>query len=234
MAEKRVTKVFTVLILLVIAALAGMVIKVKMDQKNSVEESKERYRQMISGEQIMTLTDDILEEDFDQYVQDTNRARNLLHIFVGCNGAFLGLIVLWMLIKAVFDVINRKGIGNFIVHIIVAVIFAGAFVGGYILLKDKIFPEIESEDPASAAHYFEEMRLVGVQKDVRAESANPQDDESSKTEVYYYLLTDTGSRIRVKEEIFERFGEPGVYYAGRTEDTVFSLYEGKYFKLFGK
>ena len=234
MAEKIIKKVFAVLVILVIGLLVALVFKVKQDQKNSVNAAKERYEQMKTGDRIMTLTDDILEEDFQNYVKGVQRAKNLLHIFLGFFAAFLGLIILWMLIGAVIDVINRKGIGNFIAHIFVALLFAGALVGGYYLVKEKILPEVDKDDPSSEPHYFAELYLTGVQRDVRTEPANPQDDASSKTTVYYYLITDTGSRISVKEEVYDRFGEPGKYYAGRTEQTIFSLYEGKYFNLFGK
>ena len=75
------------------------------------------------------------------------------------------------------------------------------------------------------------MHLTGVHKDVVEEKKFSDDEGGSEMKVYYYLITDTGTRIRVKEEIFDRYSEPGVYYAGKTDKTIFSLYEGKYFKL---
>lgn len=230
MAEKIVKKVFTVLVILVIGLLIGMVFKVKQDQKNSVNAAKERYKQMISGEQVMTLTEDVLEDDFQEYVKGVQRAKNLLHLYLGFFAAFLGLLILRMLIGAVLNVIKRDGLRSIIGHIIVAMLFAGALVGGYTIVKDKILPQVDKEDPASEAHYFAELQLTGIQKDVESVDR----DESTETKIYYYLITDTGARISVKEEVYDRFGEPGIYYAGRTEHTIFSLYEGKYFKLFGK
>ena len=221
------------MVLLVIGIIVALVFKVKTDQKNSVEASKERYQQMISQKQIMTLTNDILEEDFTEYVKGSQRAKDLLHLLLACFGAFIGLFVIWMLIGAVFSVIQRKGVMSVLGHIFMALLFAGMFVGGYVIVTEKILPDINKEDPTTEVHYFEEIRVVGVQKDTVEEKKFSDDEGGSETKVYYYLITEAGTRIRVKEEIFDRYGEPGIYYAGKTEHTIFSLYEGKYFKLIG-
>lgn len=232
--EKKVSLIFRIVIILAAVLMVGMVFKIKQEQKNSVNAAKERYEQMISGEQVMTLTEDVLEEDFQEYVKGVQRAKQLLNLYLGMIGAFIGLLLLWMLVQVVFDMFSRKGIGVFIGHSVAILIFAALLIGGYFIVKDKILPQVNKEDPSSDPHYFAELHLTGVQRDVKTEDANPQDDASSKTTVYYYLITDTGARISVKEEVYDRFGEPGIYYAGRTEHTIFSLYEGKYFKLFGK
>ena len=231
MVEKKVESVSNILLLLAVGLLIAMVVKVKLEQKNSVEAAKDRYEQMISRGQVVTLTNDILEEDYEKYVKDAQKAKELLPLFLGFVGVFLGFIIIRMLIGVIFSVVERKGIMNFVGNIVVALLFVGMLVGGYTLVKDKVLPEIDKNFPENEAHYFFEYKLADAKKEVVTEAAPPSDDASSRSKTYYYLITDEGRQISVREEVFDRFREPGVYYAGRTDATIFSLYEGKYFQL---
>ena len=228
MLKKWIGRVLIGLFILCIAVMAAIIYKAYTDQKKDRKEQREIYEQMIREDGKTLLTQEILEEDFQFYVKNVNRGRSVFKKLMILFAAVFILVIVMVLYSGVVRALEDRRLTRMIGPILAAAMFLAVFVVVAWVAKTKIIPKMYDGDPEAEAHYYVRLDLADAKKE---EKIVYDSDNNSRTEVYYYLIRSDGGRIQTDQAMYERFEKPGIYFAGRTDKTVFSLYPALYFNL---
>lgn len=226
--KRWIGRVLVGIFILSVAIMAAIIYKSYLDQEKERDQQREIYQQMIREDGKTPLTQETLEQDFEFYVKNVNRGRTVFRNLLILFGVAFAQIVIMILYTGVVRVLEDRRVTQLIGSIVSAAVIITMFVVVAWVVKTKIIPRMYDGDPEDEAHYYVSLDLADAKKE---EKVVYDSDNNSRTEVTYYLIKTDGGRIQTDKVMFERYEKPGVYYAGRTDKTVFSLYPALYFEL---
>ena len=212
--------------------MTGIMVKGFIEQKKDDKAEIERYESMITEGSKTVLTNAILEEDHDKYVEDCEKAKNtMISLLICFGGAFVSVVVgsiFLMIIRGIED----GPISSFAPVLVsfTGIMFVVAIV--IVTVVNFLIPKFSSSHPEEDFYYFNELNIIKTEKREETITTGSGDSRTTETRVYYILYDENGKEIQVNEVFFNRVDEPGIYYVGQTvKGSVFSLYSGKYFEL---
>ena len=203
--------------------------------KQEMRDKKEiaRYEMLVDEEGKYKLTKDVLEEDYDRYLNGVKEnekfPRNIGIVIAGIVSLFLiFLLAIFLYIKFPFP--DKKGIrvtGIALVIVGVIVVFNVNFLSE--LFRDS---KEGSANIENTKYAFYELDIISARVEARRERSG-SDDDSYTTNYYYYLYTNNRGIIEINQMYYNRAKDkPGIYYAGMTEKgALFSLYPATEFEL---
>lgn len=231
MTTKLLSKIFYGVFILCFVIMAAIMVKGLLDQNKDEKQQKERYEKMISEGSKTVLTNEILEEDHDKYLEDASKSRKTFATLLVCFGG----VILMFIITTIFNLVVKalEGRSNvFIITLVSFIVMMIFMIGFIVVVMKKVVPRLTSTDYEKEAYAFKELKLKDVQKEKEIVETGSGEDRTTETRVTYFIIEENGNKIEVNSVFYDRFVGPGIYYAGQTEKgNVFSLYPGKFFEL---
>ena len=228
MTRKLASNIFVIVFMICFFNMAGIMVVGLIQQNKDEQQQKDRYEQMISrgGDGKTLLTAEILEEDHEKYLQDAAKSKNTFFKLLTCFGCVMVFFVLMAAFNAVQKILEEKGLSATIALVsFLAVTFMIMSVA--VIFMNFLIPRMNT-DESKIAYYFDTLTL----KEALREEERVKSGSDYETRVYYYLVDEGEKKIAVSKRLYERFTNPGTYYAGRTaRGNIFSLYNGEYFEL---
>ncbi len=232
MTKQIASKIFYGAFILVFVIFVGIMIFGMISDKKEEEKKVSAYQQMINEGSKTVLTNEILDEDHDQYVQDTEKAKKTFLTLAACFGAiaviFLAMVICSTIIKGMED---GPGIG--LTVSVVSFIAVTFMITSFAVIAIKaIVPHMKYSNPDKEAYYFETLSLKDCKTEKEVIETNTGGDRETRTVIHYILIDDNGKEIETNKVLYERFVGEGEYYAGKTVGGyMFSLYPEVYFEL---
>ena len=232
MTRKLVSAIYIGVFALCFVIMAAIMVKGLIDQKNDEKRQIERYEKMISKEGKTVLTNEILEEDHDKYISDSEKGKKTFVTLLICFGS----VVVMFFIMAFFNMILNRIDGSrrepLILSIVSFAVTMFIFVSLVIVVVKVIVPKLADSDPKDAAYSFCELTIKDRETKKEYVETGAGDSQRTETRITYFLVEENGNKIVITKLLYDRFTGPGTYIAGRTsEGHIFSLYSGDYFKL---
>ena len=232
MSKQVVSRVFYIGFFVIFGIMTAIMVKGLIDQNKDEKQQTARYESMITEGQKTVLTNEILNEDHDKFVQDSIKGKKTFITLLVC---FASVIVLFV-ITYIFTIILKgmeEGASTQFIIILACFVVTLLMIGFFAVVAVKtIVPKLSNSDPETEKYYFNELRIKDAEKEEKTETVKSGDSYETRTTVYYYLIEENGNRISVNKVLFSRFVGEGIYYAGQTErGAVFSVYPDKYFEL---
>jgi len=232
MNKKIASRIFYGSFILIFVIMTGIMVKGLIDQNKDEKLQNERYESLITKGSKTILTDEILNEDYNKYVQDAEKAKKTFISLLVCFGAAIVLFVAMYIFTLIMKAMEEAGSTQFI--IMLASFFVLLFaIGSFAIVAFKLLvPRLSASQPVKEAYYFSTLNIKDAEKEEKKEEVWNEDHYETRTTVYYYYIDDAGKRISVSKVLFQRFAGEGVYYAGQTAGgNVFSIYPAEYFEL---
>ena len=205
--------------------------------ESSMEKSKkdyeERYEKMVDVEGKFKLTQKILDEDQQMYVDDIERVRNhaikVVAIFAG--SMILSLILVFVHKIGLTD--NLPEICGKLASWIMILAFETVLIFGIIFIRNDRINEIMSSNISGLKYDFHEVNIKAKTTETEHKTiVNHEKDEVREETKYYYHLILEDKQVDVNKDIYDRVDKFGVYYLGMTQnDDVFSAYPATEFEL---
>lgn len=232
MSKKLVSGIFYTCFGLGFAFMLGIMIIGFINQTKDEKEQAARYEQMITEGSKMTLTNDILEEDHTKYLEDSAKAKRTFATLLVCFGAMFVMFILMGIYSTVIRFIEDGQNGYFVIYLASFACLVFIFVSAVIIATKVVIPKMISSNPEKEAYFFSELNLSDSERKEELVETGSGEDRRTETRVTYFLIEENGNKIEVNKLFFDRFEDPGTYYAGQTvRGNIFSLYSGKYFEL---
>lgn len=232
LAVKRISMVFYIVFAACFILMVGIMVKGLIDQNADEKEQKARYEKMINEGSKTKLTDKILEEDHEKFLQDAVKAKKT---FITLSACFAGVALMFFVTAISTNILKRLEGGPqqpLAVTIVSVAVLLFIFITFTVTVFKVIIPKLVKSDPSDDAYAFVELHLVDSEKKEEIVEHDDGDTKTTETRVTYFLIEEDGNKIEVNKLFYDRYEGPGVYYAGRTsKGSVFSLYSGKYFEL---
>ena len=232
MTKKIASRIFYGSFILIFVIMVGMMVKGLIDQNKDEKLQNERYESMITEGGKTTLTDDILNEDYNKYVQDSEKAKQTFISLLVCFGAaivlFIVMYIFSMIMKGMED-----GAGTQLVIMIASFVVLIFMLGSFSVVALKfLVPRLTAVQPEKEAYYFNTLNIKDAVREEEKEEYWNEDHYETRTNVYYYYIDENDKKLSVSKVLFSRFEGEGVYYAGQTaRGSIFSIYPAKYFEL---
>ena len=232
MTKQIASKIFYGAFILVFVIFVGICIVGIINDKKEEEKRVTAYQQMINEGSKTVLTNEILDADHDQYVQDTEKAKKTFLTLAACFGAiaviFLAMVICSTIIKGMED---GQGIGLTIS--VVSFIAVTFMITSFAVIAIKaIVPHMKYSNPEKEAYYFDTLNIKDVRKYEEQVVTGSGENRETRTVVHYILIKSDGEEIETSKILYERYTGPGDYYAGTSvRGNIFSLYPDKYFEL---
>ena len=232
MTKKLVGNIYTGVFIFIFVVMVGIMVKGLIDQNKDEKLQTARYEQMISENGRTVLTDEILKEDYDKYVQDSEKSKKTFISLLICFGTVMVATVL----LAIFSVVLRGMEDPNGTTLVIALV---TFIGVMMILAiagvttfNVIVPRLKADNPSSETYAFYEIKYTDSERKEEKVEVKNGDSTSTETRVYYYLIEEGGDEVQVSKLLYERYCGPGVYYVGRTSrGKILSIYPDKYFEL---
>ena len=232
MTKQIASKIFYGAFILVFVIFVGICIVGIINDKKEEEKRVTAYQQMINEGSKTVLTNEILDADHDQYVQDTEKAKKTFLTLAACFGAiaviFLAMVICSTIIKGMED---GPGIG--LTVSVVSFIAVTFMITSFAVIAIKaIVPHMKYSNPEKEAYYFDTLNIKDVRKYEEQVVTGSGENRETRTVVHYILIKSDGEEIETSKILYERYTGPGDYYAGTSvRGNIFSLYPDKYFEL---
>ena len=201
-------------------------------QNKEEKEAMARYEQMITEGAKTPLTNEIMEEDHDNYLakaaESTKTFYMVAAMFVAAVAVFVLMVVFTVIVRGMEDGPNSRG---FLITLVTFFSMIFLIVSFFVIAIKMIIPNLNGVQPEQEAYYFEKIQLVDSWKEEKIVETGSGDNRDTRTEITYHLYDENGKDIHTNKVLFERYKEPGLYYAGTTSGgAIFSLYPAKYFE----
>ena len=234
MKGSPLSKIFVVVFLIIFFAIGGFMVKSLLTQQKENNEDRTKYEQMIKSDGKTTLTQEILDQDHTEYVESVKSNNKTFAIFgIG----FLGLMIIFLIIAIAnfFNQRNKGAQGVELIRNIVAIVGISLFLImsifiGLVFIK----PMMNKNDYDKESYKYVELNIVNTKVEEHKSTHRKSNGHGTTTTTTYtyYVITEDNEELKVSKLLYERVGNPGVYYAGVTESgNIFSLYPSEYFEL---
>ncbi len=234
MKGNPLSKIYVVVFLIIFFAIAGFMVKGLLTQQKENNADRTKYEQMIKSDGKTTLTQEILDQDHNEYVESV-KSNNKTFAIIGIG--FLGLMLLFLIIAIAnyFSQRNKGAQGIELVRNIVSIVAISVFlVMGIIIGVAFIRPMMNKTDYDKESYKYVELNIVDTKVEEHKSTHRKSNGHGTTTTTTYtyYVITEDNEELKVGKLLYERVANPGVYYAGMTEGgNIFSLYPSEYFEL---
>jgi hypothetical protein len=231
LTKKLVSRIYFIVFFVMFFVMTALMLTGVFQQNKDEKAEAARYESLKTPGGKTVLTNEILEEDHDKFLEDVaeNRKMGLKML------SLFGTVVVAFVLMAVFSLIIKTMEDGAKALPIVLISFIGVtFLLSMVILVTVrvLIPNFQNDRYKTDGYYFAELKLKDKEIEEKWEETGSGDDRRTEKKTYYYLIDENGNRISTNETYYDRFEEPGVYYAGQTTSgSIFSFYPGKYFTL---
>ena len=230
MSRNTVSRILYGCFILVFFVMVGIMVKGLIDQNNDENKQIARYEQMKSAENKTLLTDEILKEDHDKYLQDSTKSKKMAITLFSCFGIVVIWLVITVIITNVMALMEKNGTESFAVLFAISIAAVFLTLAFFAVMLKAIIPGL-TRDQSKDAYFLSEFSLADSEKVEEVVSTGTGENRTTETRIYYYLIEDNGEKIGVSKLLYNRYEGPGIYYAGQTSrGNIYSLYPAKYFE----
>ena len=232
MSVKLVTRIFYIAFFLCFAFLVGFMVKSYLDQTKDEKKQVERYESMLKEGGKTVLTDELLEQDHEKYVQDSVQSKKTFITMLVCFGAVFVMFVFMAVFTSVMRAIRSRREEYVVVALITCIAMLFIFVSVFLVTVKWIIPKMSSSDVSKDAYAFARLEIEQVEEKKETVRSGSGDSQSTETRITYFLIEENGRKYSVKKMLYDRFVGAGTYYVGMTDKgKIFSVYPGVYFEL---
>lgn len=233
MSKKFLSRIFYGTFILVFIIMVGIMVWGLIDEKRDEKAQTARYQSMITEGSKVELTDEILNEDFDKYIQDSVKAKktfiSLLVCFFSVMILFVVMYIFNIILKGMEEGANSSGFVIMLALFLAVMFMFGTF--GFVAVR-MIVPALLRSNPEEEKAFFTTLNIKDAERIEEREEVKTSDGYETRVHVYYHLIDEDGNVISVNKVLYERYIGEGVYYAGMSSSgKVFSVYPDKYFTL---
>ena len=234
MKGSPLSKIFVVVFLIIFFVIGGFMVKGLLTQQKEDNADRTKYEQMIKSDGKTTLTQEILDQDHDEYIESVKSNNKTFAIFgIG----FLGLMLIFLIVAIAnfFNQRNKGAQGVELIRNIVAIVAISIFLimsifVGLVFIR----PMMNKTDYDNESYKYVELNITDTKVEEHTSTHRKSNGHGTTTTTTYtyYVITEDGDNLKVSKLLYERVSNPGIYYAGRTESgSIFSLYPAEYFEL---
>ena len=232
MSVKRITRIFYIVFGLCFVLMGGIMVKGFLDQKADEKKQVERYESMLKEGGKTTLTDEILEQDHEKYVQDAAQSKKTFITLLVCFGLVVVMFIFTAIATSVLRALHNRREEYVVVALVTCIAMLFIFVSVFVVSVKWIIPKMASSDVSKDAYAFARLEIEQVEEKKERVKSGSGDSQTTETRITYFLVEENGCKYPVKKLLYDRFVGAGTYYVGMTDKgKIFSVYPGVYFEL---
>ena len=233
MSKKLMSGIFYGTFMLIFVLMTGIMVKGLIDQNKDEKAQTARYESMITEGSKFELTDEILNEDFNKYVQDSEKGKKTFITLLVCFASVIVLFVVMYIFSLILKGMQDGASSTSFLILLASFLIVMFMFGSFAFVSVKFLaPRLSGSNPANEKYYFRTVNIKDAEKIEEREEVKTSDGTEYRTRVYYHLIDEDGNVLNVNKVLYSRFAGEGIYYIGQTSSgKVFSVYPDRYFIL---